>query len=70
MKLTRRYDQHRRDFKGDFECEHCGHIEEGVTCYDDSHFHAHVIPGKVCKECGLTGGSPTTKPLQPDSKVM
>ena len=34
-----------------YECEHCGSTEEG-SGYDDSYFHADVIPNMVCKNCG------------------
>jgi len=51
MYLTKSYDFHRRDFRGDLKCEHCGDEELSVTCYDDSNFHQRVIPGKECKSC-------------------
>ena len=47
--------QHRRDFKAEYECEHCGDIiiERG---YDDQYFHQEVIPKMVCKNCGKRAG--------------
>ena len=49
--------QHRRDFKADYECEGCGHIEKDVNGYDDHNFHVNVIPGFKCKECGESTNS-------------
>lgn len=46
--------QHRRDFRADYECEGCGHIEKDVSGYDDTNFHTNVIPNLPCKECGET----------------
>jgi len=51
MKIQKIVSQHRRDFTAIYECEHCGHTQEGDG-YDDSYFHQTVIPGKVCPECG------------------
>lgn len=43
--------QNRRDFKAEYECEHCGNIiiEWG---YDDRNFHQNVIPNMLCDKCG------------------
>ena len=54
MKIKRIISQHRRDFRADYECEHCGHIELNGSGYDDSNFHVNVIPTMVCKKCGRT----------------
>jgi predicted RNA-binding Zn-ribbon protein involved in translation (DUF1610 family) len=51
MKIKRIVSQNRRDFTAIYECEHCGHEHEG-SGYDDSHFHASVIPKMKCPECG------------------
>jgi len=51
MKIKQIKSQSRRDFKADYECEHCGHIETGYG-YDDVHFHKNVIPDMKCKQCG------------------
>lgn len=51
MKLIERKNQHRRDFTGIYECEHCGHKKESYG-YDDSNFHNNVIPNMECKKCG------------------
>jgi primosomal protein N' len=50
--VIKNYGFHRRDFYADMECEHCGHVEIKVSCYDDSYFHQEAIPNMICKECG------------------
>lgn len=44
-----------------YECDHCGHQEEG-SGYDDQHFHQNVVPIMRCKECG--------KKAKPDTRKM
>ena len=51
MRIKRILSQHRRDFRAIYECEHCGHEEEGYG-YDDSNFHDKVIPSWKCPKCG------------------
>ena len=53
MKIKKITSQSRRDFNCIYECEHCGHEEEGGG-YDDTNFHVNVIPAMECKECGKT----------------
>ncbi|PHR99269.1 MAG: hypothetical protein COA78_25120 [Blastopirellula sp.] len=63
MKIKSITSQSRRDFNCVYECEHCGHAEEGVG-YDDENFHVNVIPAMACDECGEK--SPANyRPLQP-----
>lgn len=54
MKLIEKLDQHRRDFKGKYECQGCGNTEEdkGLYSYDDDNFHDNVIPNMKCENCG------------------
>ncbi len=52
MKIKKINSQNRRDFRADYECEHCGHVEKDSSGYDDSNFHQNVIPKMKCKECG------------------
>ena len=54
MKLVRKLSQHRRDFKGEYKCENCGHvyIDEGLDSYDDDNFHENVTPRWKCDKCG------------------
>jgi len=50
MKIKSIKSQFRRDFTAEYECEHCGAIEEGYG-YDDDNFHHNVIPEMKCKSC-------------------
>jgi len=51
MRIKKIISQHRRDFKAEYECEHCGHVtKEGG--YDDDNFHRNVIPRMKCSQCG------------------
>ncbi len=54
MKLLEKIDQHRRDFKGKYECQGCGSIEidNSFDSYDDDNFHDNVIPAMKCEKCG------------------
>lgn len=71
MKIKKIKNRIRRDFTAIYECEHCSYTYEGYG-YDDSHFHANVIPNMECKKCGLK--SPTDyiplKTKYPDSAVV
>lgn len=53
MKIKTIVSQNRRDFRAIYECEHCGHTNEGFG-YDDTHFHERVIPDMKCFKCGKT----------------
>lgn len=55
MKIKEIKSQFRRDFQAVYECEHCGHTEEG-SGYDDSNFHQNVIPTMKCGNCKKTSG--------------
>lgn len=61
MKIKKIVSQHRRDFTAIYECEHCGHEEEGRG-YDDTNFHANVVPLMECKQCGKVADE-TYRPL-------
>lgn len=52
MKIKQILSQHRRDFKADYVCEHCGH-EERNGGYDDANFHQNVITNMECEKCRL-----------------
>lgn len=64
MKIKNMISQHRRDFRADMECEHCGHIEKNKSGYDDAHFHNNVIPKMKCDECGKAAPE-DNRPLAP-----
>lgn len=51
MKLTRKYNQIRRDCYCETECENCGYKEIDTGAYDDDNFWQNVIPNRKCKEC-------------------
>ena len=50
MKIKTITVQRRRDFYCIYECEHCGHTENGKG-YDDANFHQNVIPQMKCPKC-------------------
>lgn len=52
MKLIEITSQSRRDFYGNYKCEHCNYIETNVSGYDDDYFHSNVAPNIKCKSCG------------------
>jgi len=43
--------QYRRDFRAEYECEHCGFTKTDRG-YDDANFHKNVIPTMICPKCG------------------
>ena len=55
MKIKTITSQSRRDFYALYECEHCGHTEQG-SGYDDDNFHRNVIPKMTCRKCGKISG--------------
>ena len=52
MKILKITNQCRRDFSADMICEHCHHIENNVSGYDDEYYHSKVLPKKKCPKCG------------------
>lgn len=52
MKIKEFISQHRRDFWATYVCEHCGHVTDKKSGYDDANFHRNVIPKMECPECG------------------
>ena len=56
MKIKRIISQHRRDFCADYECEHCGFVDEDQSGYDNAHFHREVIPNMDCPKCKKKAG--------------
>ena len=56
MKIQKINSQIRRDFWADMVCEHCGHVEKNISCYDDDFFHRNVIPNMACNQCGKKAG--------------
>lgn len=56
MKIKRIISQHRRDFRADYECEHCGFVDENQSGYDDAYFHRQIIPNIKCRVCNKKAG--------------
>jgi primosomal protein N' len=63
MKIQKIISQIRRDFYANMICEHCGHIENNVSGYDDNYFHGNVIPNMLCPKCNKKA-SDNYRPLQ------
>lgn len=51
MRIKQILIQLRRDFKAEYECEHCGMVKI-ANGYDDSYFHSNIIPKMTCAKCG------------------
>lgn len=62
MKVTRRYDQHRRDLKIDLECENCQATDTYKSAYDDLNFWQNVVPGFRCPSCNKSSNDLGIKP--------
>lgn len=43
----------RNDFSAIMKCQFCGHEQKNESGYDDSYYHAKVIPGIKCDKCGF-----------------
>lgn len=52
MHITKFLTEHRNDFTAIIKCEHCEKEEKLTTGYHDNYYHAQVIPGMYCKDCG------------------
>ena len=61
MRIKQITDQHRRDFRAIYECEHCGETHHG-SGYDDTNFHQNVVPAMKCTNCDKTADG-TYRPL-------
>lgn len=62
MKIKQIISQSRRDFKAEFECEHCGDVVT-KSGYDDKHFHTKVIPDMECGKCKKKAKKEDYRPL-------
>lgn len=62
MKVTRRYNQHRRDLSIDMVCENCGAEDTYNDAYDDTNFWVNIVPGFKCTECGKSSNDLGLKP--------
>lgn len=52
MKVTKRYNQLRRDLSIDMECESCKSTDTYDGAYDDRNFWDNVVPEFKCRSCG------------------
>lgn len=52
MKVTKRYNQSRRDLDIDMKCESCGATASYDSAYDDENFWVNVVPDFKCPACG------------------
>ena len=57
MKVTRRYNQYRRDLNIDLECEGCGTTQSVKRAYDDRNYWDNVVPNFSCPSCGKSTNS-------------
>lgn len=62
MRVTRRYDQYRRDLYIDLECEDCGAAETNKSAYDDTNYWVNVVPNMKCKNCGKSSNDLGIRP--------
>ena len=62
MKVTRRYNQMRRDLSIDMECESCGAKNTYGSAYDDRNFWDNVVPAFKCPKCGKSSNDLGIKP--------
>lgn len=62
MKVTKKYNQSRRDCYCDLECEGCGATETEKYAYDDRNYWDNVVPSFKCKECGKSTNDLGLKP--------
>jgi hypothetical protein len=65
MRVTRRYNQLRRDLDIDMECEGCGATDSYSSAYDDRNFWDNVVPEFKCPNCGKS-----TKDLNLEPEIM
>lgn len=64
MKVTKRYNQHRRDLTIDLKCEGCGIEETNKSAYDDRNFWDNVVPRfkrKGCRKSSTDLGTETER---------
>jgi len=52
VKVTRRYNQMRRDLDIDLKCESCGEKDSRGSAYDDRNYWDNVVPNFKCPKCG------------------
>lgn len=68
MKVTKRYNQHRRDLTIDMECESCKATDTYGNAYDDTNFWVNVVPDFKCPKCGKSSNDLGLKPEDTHTK--
>lgn len=68
MKVTKRYNQHRRDLTIDMECENCKTTDTYRGAYDDTNFWVNVVPSFKCKKCDKSSNDLGLKPEDTHTK--
>lgn len=68
MKVTKKYNQTRRDCWCDMVCENCGNEETYKSAYDDGNFWMNVAPEFECEKCGKSTKSMKLEPERIQTK--
>ena len=68
MKVTRKFNQSRRDCSIDLICENCSHEETLAGAYDDDNYWINVVPNFKCKNCGKSTNDLGLKPEKIETK--
>lgn len=68
MKVTKRYNQYRRDLHIDMECENCKATATDSSAYDDTNFWVNVVPNFKCEECGKSSSDLGIEPEDTGTK--
>lgn len=70
MKVTKRYNQHRRDLTIDMQCENCGHEDTYDSAYDDTNFWVNVVPNFKCGNCNKSSKDLGIEPSDTHTKYQ
>lgn len=68
MKMIKMYRRISRDFRADYECEHCKHQMKNKSGYADNNYYDNVIPNVHCEECGLNSNGETKEQREDNNK--
>lgn len=62
MKVTKRFNQHRRDLHIEVECEDCNATKTIKNAYDDTNYWVNVVPDMKCESCGKSSSDLGIRP--------
>lgn len=62
MKVTRRFNQYRRDLSIDLECENCPSKNSVTNAYDDTYYWTQVVPDMKCTNCSKSSNDLGIRP--------